>query len=549
LTKLLKPTKILIYMAISATPSQAARALLTARGRPLDFEAYKPLTMIYDVDPDLLVILAGRQCGKTLGVGAIITIKSILRKHFISLYISPLSQQTSRFSSMYLDAFFQSPLVRKHFRGTDTKKNVGEKSLNNGSIVYLSYVETEADADRARGIASDSLYIDEAQDVSMEALPVLYETLSASYFGFKRITGTAKTLNNTLTNLFNQTNQLYWVVKCPGCGRHNIPNTFDSCMRMCSRDEGPSCMFCGHLVDMRTGVWTAARPTILNKFGFSLPQFIVPFRTGPKKWAELREKISGPNAYTVAKMSNEVFGLPIGHGGRILSQDEAMACSDPNKREWDNCWAQDARGIISIVIGVDWSVTASEKSFTVISVLGYDYMGKCYLMYSQRVNGTDILEQVARVEQLYYQFNAQAIGSDRGVGVLQCQLLQKSLGPDKVFPVNYVNSKVHLRYDRQGGFFAADRTMIMDTLFLKMKVGRRYFETPAWSITAAPFWSDCLSIFEEETMAGKRVFRHDEDIPDDSFHSVVFGHVAHMVMAGEYTYVNDAIDKVNEYKV
>jgi len=108
-------------------------------------------------------------------------------------------------------------------------------------------------------------------------------------------------------------------------------------------------------------------------------------------------------------------------------------------------------------------------------------------------------------------------------------IASKVFGPDKVFPINYVNSKVHLRYDRQGGFFAADRTMIMDTLFLKMKVGKRYFETPAWSITAAPFWSDCLSIFEEETMAGKRVFRHDEDIPDDSFHSVVFGHVAHMV--------------------
>lgn len=523
-------------MAISATPSQAAKALLTARGRPLDFEAYKPLTMIYDVDPSLLVILAGRQCGKTLGVGAIITIKSILRRHFISVYVSPLAQQTSRFSSMYLDAFFQSPLIRKHFRGTDTKKNVGEKSLNNGSIVYLTYAETEADADRARGIAGDALYVDEAQDVSMEALPVLYETLSASYYGFKRITGTAKTLNNTLTNLFNKTNQSYWVVKCPYCSKHNIPNTFEACMKMCARDEGPCCMHCMGLIDMKTGVWTAARPGEKDNYGFSLPQFIVPFRTTPKKWKELREKIK---TYPLAKLSNEVFGLPIGLGGRILSQDEAMKCCDNNRKDWDKNWPRDERAIVQVVIGVDWSVTASEKSFTVISVLGYDMNQKCYLLYSERINGVDILEQVARVEKVYHDFGAQGIGSDRGVGVLQCQLLQRSLGPDKVFPINYVNSKLHLRYDRIGQFFAADRTMCMDTVFLKMKIGKPKFETPAWSLTANPFWNDCLSIFEEETLSGKRVFRHDEDIPDDSFHSIVFGHICHMVLAEEFTYADD----------
>jgi hypothetical protein len=523
-------------MAVSAAPSAAARALLRARGQPLDFDRYKPLTMIYDVDPSLLVILAGRQCGKTLGVGAIITIKSILRKYFMSLYISPLSQQTSRFSSMYLDAFFESPLVKKHFRDSGSKKNVWEKSLSNGSRVFLNYAETEADADRVRGISADAIYLDEAQDMSMDALPVLYETISASEYGFKRVTGTAKTLNNTLTNLFNKTNQLYWVVKCTHCGHYNIPNTFEACLLMCSKDEGPSCMKCSGMLDMRTGDWTAARPGIKDMYGFSLPQFIVPYRTEPKKWGELREKIK---TYPIAKLSNEIFGMPIGVGGRILSQNEAMACCNPERREWDKEWPTDRRNIVSVVVGVDWSVTASETAFTVISVLGYDFNGKCYLLHSERVNGTDILEQVARVERIYRQFNAKAIGSDRGVGVLQCQLLQKSLGADKVFPINYVSAKVHLSYNRIGLFFAADRTMVMDTMFLKMKLGREKFETPAYSLTASPFWIDALSIFEEETMAGKRVFRKDEDAWDDSFHSVVFANIAQMIVSGDFVYVDD----------
>jgi hypothetical protein len=175
-------------MKTAVTTSQLAKALLTVRGRPLDFSGYKPLELIYDVDPFNLVIRAGRQAGKSLGVAAIITIKSILRGNFMTLFLSPLSQQTSRFSGMYLDPFLSSPLIKKHFRDSSSKKNVGEKSLNTGSRIYLSYAEVEADADRVRGISADAIYLDEVQDISHDALPVVYETISASYYGFKRLT-------------------------------------------------------------------------------------------------------------------------------------------------------------------------------------------------------------------------------------------------------------------------------------------------------------------------------------------------------------------------
>lgn len=516
--------------------SQLAKAVLKVRGRPLDFDGYKPMQILYDVDPQILACRASRQIGKTVFMGAIITTKSILRDHFITLFLSPLQQQTSRFSSMYLDAFFDSPLVKKYFRNADSKKNVGEKTLKNGSIVYLSYVETEADSNRIRGVSADAVFIDEIQDCSYDALPVIYETLSASRYGFKRLMGTSKTLNNTLEYVFKTTSQCHWVVKCPHCGFFNIPQTFEACLAMCQRDEGPNCQRCKGLLDMSTGQWIAARPDIKDRLGFSLPQLIIPFRTTPKKWLELREKVT---TYPLPKLSNEVFGLPVGIGGRLLSESEAMACCNPSTITWESGWTIDSRNIVSVVLGVDWSVTASEKSFTIVSVLGFDYQGKVYLLYSQRLNGVDILEQVDRVANLYTTFNAQAIGSDRGVGVLQCQLLQQRLGADRVFPINYVASKHYLRYDMSGKFYAADRTMAMDTMFVKMKMGRDRFESPRWELTERPFWSDCLSIFEEETQAGRRVFRHDEDVPDDSFHSVVFGNLAHMIISGEFTYVDD----------
>ena len=65
-------------------------------------------------------------------------------------------------------------------------------------------------------------------------------------------------------------------------------------------------------------------------------------------------------------------------------------------------------------------------SYTVITILGYDYMGKCYVLYSERLNGIDILDQVRRVEQLALLYNVQMVGSDRGCGQLQFELLRSS---------------------------------------------------------------------------------------------------------------------------
>lgn len=473
---------------------------------------------------------------KTLSTGAIIATKSVSRPYFTSLYVAPLSNQASRFSTTYLDPFLNSPLLKKYYRDTSSKKNVFEKTLNNGSIIFLSYAETEQDSDRVRGVAGDSLTVDEVQDVAIEALPILYETLSASDFAFKRHYGTAKSELNTLETLFRRSNGLEWTVKCTHCGRYSIPWTLEDCLKICSSKDGTVCAHCGKPIDMLTGSWLAARPNIKTNMGFHIPRFILEARTNPKKWGELQAVLNDPT-YSVTKIANEVFGLAAGVAGRILSQREAMECCNPHKTSYDTCWPQDMRGINSVVMGVDWSVTGGAASYTLISILGYDFQGKCYLLYSERLNGIDILDQVRRVEQLFMQFNCQRLVSDRGVGVLQGQLLQRSIGPEKCLMANYVAAKQHLRYDRQGQFLAADRTQCMDTVILKMKMGKLKFETPCWELTQN-MWSDALSVYEEESHSGRRLYRKDEGVPDDWLHSIVFAHIAYMGLIGEYEYVD-----------
>ena len=490
--------------------------------------------------------MCGRQIGKSVSLASAIVTTSILRPHFSTLFCSPLAQQTSRFSSQYLEPFINSRIVKNHFIDSSSKKNVFLRTFNNGAAVTLAYAETEQDADRVRGVSADQMYFDEVQDASKEAIPIIEETLSASDYAFRRYTGTAKGESNTLTLLYKESNMLEWVVKCTHCGKYAIPNEFETCLKIVNcNPNGPGCPYCGGLLDMKTGQWFAARPSIKDFVGVHIPQFCIPARTTPKKWKELVDKAK---RYDKIKLSNEVFGLPVGAGGRPLSMRQVMGVSNPARTNFDTGFpdSTDSRGIVVTVLGVDWSVTGSEKSYTVLTVLGYDYAGKAYVLYTQRLEGIDILEQTTRVIEVYRQFKCAHLASDRGVGVVQGQLMKSALGDDRVSMVNYVAStKTNLRFDRQGNFFAADRTVAMDTMMIKIKLGPSKIESPSWDIMDR-FWQDALHIYEEESISGRRLFRKDEDGTDDFFHSLVFANLAYMILRNEYTYQDkEAVEDVS----
>lgn len=532
---------------LTAKPSQIARALLTLKGKPLNLDDYLPFQTLYDIAPPELTIMASRQIGKSVSMAASTVSNGIMRPFFTTLYIAPLSGQTSRFSSAYIDPFLASPVIRRHFVDSSSKKNVFQKSLNNGSTIYLAYAMTEQDADRVRGASADQMLLDEMQDLSYEAIPILGETLSASDYNLKRYTGTAKTVNNGLTLMFNRSSMCEWATKCDHCGKYTIPMDFETCMKMIQGVDGPACAHCGKYIDVYRGKWVAAKPLIKDHLGFHVPQMIIGARTKPKKWTELRNKVLGSlgvKQYSGQKIANEVFGVPSGIGGRIFTVREAMACCNTQVQGWDTAFPRDNRNIVVTVLGVDWSVSGSTNSYTVISILGYDSQGKCYLLYSQKLDSIDILDQVRRVEELYYKFECSIVGSDRGVGVLQGQLMKRHLGDDRVAMCNYVSAKTHLRWDKDGLYYSADRTMNMDTMILKAKMGIKRFETPCWNLTSE-FWEDALNVFEEESATGRRLYRKDQDLCDDWLHSVVFANIGYMVIKGDFVY-NDEVKSSQE---
>ena len=528
---------------ISLKASDLIKAVLPVKGKPLDLVGYRPFELLYSISPPQLSISASRQIGKSLYISNLLISRAILTAHATALYVAPLSQQTSRFSTMYLDPGLNSPLVKRHFQDSQSRKNVFEKSLSNNSRIFLGYAENSAGTDRLRGISISGpgktgavVCLDEVQEMQNDALGIIFETMSAAEYPTKILTGTAKSEYSTLQRNFLRGSQCEWCIPCPHCGKWTIPKDLITCYKMVANKEGPGCVHCGKVLDVSKGQWCAGRPNEKNHLSFHLPAMIFPVRTTPTKWAELQDKLE---TYPASQVENEIFGLPNSEGTKLLSISECQNCTAPEVTNWYPGFPEN-KGILFTVLGVDWAVASSAKAcHTAVSIMGFDMNGKMYLLYAQKLDGIDVLDQVKRVIELYHLYKCTAIGSDRGVGVPQYLLLSRHLGEDHVFSINYVTSKTLIRIDRQGGYFAADRTSAIDLLMFKAKAGREFLETPSWNLTE-PYWNDCLNVFEETTITGRRIYKKLDDQYDDYLHSAVFAIIASQIVRGDFTEVDEA---------
>lgn len=541
---------------VKASGSKLAEAILEFKGNKVEFGAkYEPQRLLYDLYPQFLVIKAGRQVGKSLGLAGRITTGSISQKYFTSLFIAPSQIQTKRWSGGYLDQFRESKYVSKYFINTKDPGNVFEKTFTNGSKVYLSYGQTSADMDRVRGLTADLLCLDEVQDIELNSIPVVKEILNTSDWGYQLMTGTSKSTAGTLEQLWSQTNQMHFVKKCNKCGKWVIPDNFKLMMEMCTNPNFMVCPHCHKEFSFHGGQWAAAKNDLSQgrgaKYGMSLPQLIfgANTKTGTRQWDDLYDKVQqslNGVLYTAETVANEIFGLATDLGATSLSMTEAKACCFQDYNEWAKPDKSNVapsvlpliNGIHTTVLGVDWSVSGSIGSHTVVTVLGIDHSGRMIVLYSKKLMGSHILTQVDEVLAIANEYRCKMIGSDRGVGVLQGELMQQRYGATRVIMCNYVSASRRLKWDKAGNFLAADRSGAMDDVMHKMRLGPERFVTPKWEYME-PFWGDALSIFEEETTIGKRVYRKQPSVPDDWFHSVVFANLAYKYLTGEHRHLDN----------
>jgi hypothetical protein len=461
-------------------------------------------------------------------------------RFFKTTFITPLKDQASRFSNFYLKpGILQSPLYKKQYWDAKCKDDVFAKTLNNGSIMQMTYCHDSPD--RARGIPADKNNFDEIQDIPWDFLPVINESLSGSARKLEMYSGTPKTLDGTLEVLWQESSQHEWIMCCPSCGKWNLP--IEEYIYEMLQPYGLSCIACKSLLDPYQGMWHPLNPSANDDFtGFHIPQIIVPrniwynpidpddrYPNVPKAWVALYRKYL---KYPPAMFANEVLGLSYDSGGRLISLRELRDCCVlPHMQDITPAFQHHCTHLVG---GVDWGITG-ETSFTVLTIGGLDDSGRIKVFYAEKYHGRDIIDQIQRIIETCQKWRVSAVGVDHGVGYTNNLILRRALGWEKVLEYQYNGSSRHLmNWNNDSGRYMLNRTHSLNWLFFEMK--RRFIHFPHQDDMNDEFFPDILSLFQEVIETPSRTymqFNRNPHIPDDFTHALNFMVITARKLSGD----------------
>lgn len=500
--------------AIECRKSDLVQTLLCLNNVPYSLEKRQPLKTLYDLRENSILLMMGRQYGKSTFIASDSLMDAFVNPFFNTLYVSPRKDQTSEFSNSKLLPFIKfSPKFRQMMVDSKVMQNVNKKSFLNGSAITLRYAYLTADA--IRGISADKVTIDEIQDIIMDNVPIIEECLSGSEYQWRAYAGTPKTLNNTLAQLWERSTQNEWILKCPHCNAWNILGIENI------GPKGMICKKCGKdLPRDAQGQWLARKK--LNEqnrvymAGFRVPQIISP----TAKWPKIIEKM---NTMPHAKFMNEVMALPYDNSANpLVEADLRKICEDRPMRlcRDENCYDT------HLIMGVDWghgdiSMTAKlgglPTGYTVLTLGYYDWSGKFRIQGMKKFTGneSDPLYQVNYIANLAKSLNVLAVGVDWGAGFMHNAQLKQTLNPDMVIEWQANDSlRVPAKWVSEASRMIFNRTDCMTNRFVEIKNGEiSFFNWREFQDFSPDFLTICVDLRSNGTMYYNHV------LPDDSFHS------------------------------
>lgn len=510
-------------------------AFFQINGQPYSLENFPQFKTLFDGDyvPES-IYMTGRQVSKSVSLSRYEVLNSLLIPNYQVLYVAPLQEQARRFSIMYLREAIQScglarAMQDSHFFKSSAGtmiKSVSHQGFGNGSDIQLTYAKTSAD--RARGIMCDELDCDEIQDHLIDNLDVIKQSLTQSDWGIKRYTGTAKTVDNTIEYLWQQSSQGEWAMKCPHCEGWNIPNLEYHILDMI-QVRGPSCIFCGRLLDVRRGEFIHAVPAREKSFvGYHIPQIIIPnIVYSKRRWSELVNKMM---RQPPASFLQEVLGISCSTGARLINlKDIEKCCVLPDMLDMQKTLS----GYIATVGGIDWGI-AEQTSFTVHVVIGIRPNGQFDVLWAHRFVGFDPGEVLSQVVKTHRFYRCKACAADFGMGFDKNWILSKQYGLP-IVQIQYTRQNQFLNYNPATNGqprWLVDKTTALELMFLGIRKGCYNFPPMSDFKTYA---EDLLSPYEmtNETGTGtSRRFVRSPASPDDIAHALCFATLAALRMYG-----------------
>lgn len=546
---------------LQGTYAELAQSIFQIKGAPLTYKDQDYMVTAVDSTAyDTILMRTGRQVGKTVTQGVRSILTCIMIPDYKVLYVSPSFKQTKRFSNKCINQLCRdSPFIQTEMIDPALTWSIEEKTFKNNSSITLHYAFHTAD--RSRGESMDFLKVDELQDIIVDNLPVLEQTLVhskpppghpewAPFFKKKLYTGTPKSLAGTIEHFWKESTQCVWVVPCSACGGWNqltarsIGKHGTICNRNATRPGGKRGP-CGHPIDPRNGMWHQLKPDARKILGVHVSQLMAP-RTdwGPHGWIDWENDILAPfenraPGWDTVRVHNEILGLPCESALRAVTQAEVMACCEEGwllRDTPDNLCLS-----TPLYAGVDWGET---RSRTVLTIGGRFADGRWAPVFVRRYVGDEcdpnfLIADILKWCSLY---GVRAIGCDVGHGFgLNSQLVQ-DFGMDRIFPIRYAGKTVpRLVFSSKHKWeWTANRSTVLGEYFMAIK--RQRVKFPRWAQWEAHA-KDILNVFIEFSGRAKdMMYAHGVGLEnaDDGVHSAVYCQLAEEITRGSFVMDDDS---------
>jgi len=505
------------------TGKQFSEAFIYLRGRPIDFVGRPYLDTIYASTARRIVLRCSRQVEKTTFLCNTVTHAAVTHPGLRIAVVFPRGDQAKVFAkSRLMPVLMDSPVIRRILIGKNGQKpQIGHMQFRNRSEVFIRAAYHSGDA--VRGIDADYLLIDEFQDIADGDLPVLEETLSHSQHRRVFLTGTPKSVDNHLEQVFNRSTAHEWLVPCL-CGHQVFLD--EKALGL----AGPECPNCRTAIDPSTGLWVARNPGSSWGDGFTINHIATP-------WLNYPELLERQSSYNPALFRNECLGLPTFLGDHIVTREEVEACcgSRPMANSVNDV-PVDGQPIL--IAGIDWG--GGVVSRTVLTI-GYIRDDRFIVVYLERFAAMEepnvILRQITRRCRT---FQVMAIAADGGGnGNVYNNLLLKELpSVSGLYAMIYSGSN-QAPQQRMGRLWAwtIGRTASIGMVFTRIKTKRIDF----------PRLEDCRAFLPEiycevaEHNNEQRTIKytHPETQPDDTLHAINYAAtLARRFLDGQRVYGN-----------
>jgi len=528
---------------VSSTRSAMAQALLVHRRKPLRLDKHEFFLPVYDLEAKLMLLKCARQVAKSTTLCNLMLIESMVHEAYRTLYVSPSSMQTRQFSNEKLTpTITDSPIIQNHLVDNSCIRQVYEKTLLNGSHIFLRYAFLTAD--RARGIPADRLFLDEIQDILKDNVKVIAECLSFSDYGYELYAGTPKTMDNTIEEYWKWSTQMEWMIPCPLHTpiHHNILG-IDHIGR-----KHLICDKCGAQIYPEAGQWVVTNPGG-QYVGFHVTQLMVPWKQDPDRWE--KEIIWKYENWPTAVFYNEVLGESHDQASKPITQSEVMQC----------CWPINKHGNLKTqhltlqpegniktrenYAGVDWGEGRGEgkqvggkkrhASFTVLTIGTFVHEHLFWPFFIKRYEGREIDPEFIKkdIVRLCHIFGVNCIGCDWGHGWGMNSHLINRLGRDKVMEFQYVAKlRTRIKWDKEAFNFKINRSLVIAEFLTNVK--EQNLLLPVWE-EFETFAADILGVYIDYNERQKTMYYdHPIDQPDDAMHSMIYARMCGMINQGRF---------------